>query len=516
MAQAPRMTHSTQKDICEYFNGDYPDSVYGYRTGTYLVQMYTDRFGTPDLATGPSRWTLCDDTIEYMYEKGRINDFFTTMLSLRNVSKELKETNKSVAAAKRRDAIDAINRILIEDDLELIELNNELILHRIDDDSDLIGSGGFANVYRVPGKNMVVKKLRDEFKGNEDVVSRFKYEFRLISEKLKGIDGIIEGYEYDEDEIAYTMEYCNSDLKKYMAEYQLSEERRIGLVLEILEIMKNVHERQVWHRDLSPKNIFIKNGHPVIADFGLGKAIDDDGRTYMTVDTSMNGTLEYCDPRQFKGLRFADEQADIYSLGKIINYVMTENSDDFDHALNLVSTIATETSLDARFHSVQEMIDKITMLTKSKADTEYITRCEKLLASGYYDSSMDDYLLSFDDDNLIGHLNNANFRRIYTNIVSNPSYNKVMIERFTELHNIFLHPIGHTFASFDDVSKFCVDTLRYQRGISPALKSILGQCIYDIAEGVNRWNAQSYFDENYQYLEPQYVQDSILAAKERR
>lgn len=517
MAQAPRMTPSTQKSLSEYFNGDAPDSVYEYRTGSNLVEMYTTRFGTPDLVAGPSRWTLCDSTIDYMYETGRSNEFFTTMLSLRNVSKELKETNQSIAAAKRKSAIDDINRMLLADDLELLEFGSQLILHHMDDDSDLIGCGGFANVYRVPGTNTVVKKLKDEFKGNDGIISRFKNEFRLIHENLQGIDGIIEAYVYNDDEISYTMEYCNADLKKYISDAaHLEEERRVDLVLEILDIMKQVHERKVLHRDLSPKNIFIKDGHPIIADFGLGKAIDESGRTYMTIDTSMNGTLEYCDPRQFQGLGFADEQSDIYSLGRIINYVMTGNSDNFKHTLNLVSTIATETSLDARYHSVQEMIDKITRLTKSKADTEYTTRCEQLLANGYYDKSMDDYLLSFDEDNLIRHLNNEQFRKVYTNVVSNVSYNTAVIERFTALHNIFMHPIGHSFASFDAVNKFCVDTLRYQRGISPALKTILGECIHDIAEGVNRWNAQSYFDDNYQFLEPEYVQESIAAAIERR
>lgn len=516
MLQVLRMTPSVQKSICEYFDGDNQKSVYKYRTGSGLVELYSTRFDTPDLIVGPSRWTLCDDTIEYMYQTGRINEFFTTMLSVRNVAKELRETNQAVVAAKRKEAIDNLNRILIVDDLELLEFGSRLILHHMEDDSDLIGSGGFANVYRVPGTNTVVKKLKDEFKNNDGIISRFKNEFRLIHENLEGIEGIIEAYEYNDDEISYTMEYCSSDLKSYIAHSRLDEEKRVDLVLEILNIMNQVHGRKVLHRDLSPKNIFIKDGHPIIADFGLGKAIDDSGRTYMTIDTSMNGTLEYCDPRQFQGLGFADEQSDIYSLGRIINYVMTGNSDDFKHTLNLVSTIATETSLDARYHRIQEMIDKITRLTKSRADTEYTLRCQQLLANGYYDKSMDEYLLSFEEDHLINQLNIERFRKVYANVVSNVSYNSAMIERFTALRNIFQNPIGHTFASFDAVSQFCVDMLRHHRGMSPALKTILGECVYEITVGVNRWNAQSYFDENYRYLEPEYVQESISAMLERR
>ena len=511
----PEMAPSTKKSISLYFNGDDEKSVYRYRSGTELVEMYVTRFGTPELIAGPSRWTLCDDTINYMWENGRINEFFTTMLLLRNVSKELQETNQAICAAKRREAIDNINRMLLADDLELIELGSQLKLHHLDDISDLVGSGGFANVYRVPGTNTVVKKLKDEFKDNDGIVSRFKNEFYLINEKLVGIEGIIEAYAYDPDDISYTMEYCSSDLKTYISQAELDDSERINLILEILEIMRQVHDRKVLHRDLSPKNIFIKGGHPVIADFGLGKAIDENGRTYMTIDTSCNGTLEYCDPRQFQGLGFADEQSDIYSLGRIMNYVLTGDSDNFKHSLAVVSTIATEASLDARYHRIQEMIDKISRLARTKEDTEYANRCEQLLAHGYYDKTMDEYLFSFDEDDLLQRLNKENFRKVYMHVVSNISNNAVMIERFTALHNIFESPVGHTFALFHDVSNFCVDVLRDHRNITPALKVILGECIYDITVGVNRWGAQAYFDKNYRNLEPDYIQEAIAGARER-
>ena len=510
------ITPSTQKNISLYFNGDVENSVYKYRSGGYLVEMYESRFGTPGLVSGPSRWTLCDATIVYMNQNGRIDEFFTTMLSLRNIAKELEETNHAVCASRRTAAIDYLNRLLLQDDLELIEFGDQLRLHHLDDISDLVGSGGFANVYRVPGTNTVVKKLRDEFKGNDGIVSRFKNEYHLIHETLRGVEGIIEGYSYNPDEISYTMEYCSCDLKQYISNTLLDESARVDLTLEILKIMQQVHSRRVLHRDLSPKNIFIKNGHPVIADFGLGKAIDDNGRTYVTIDTSMNGTLEYCDPRQFQGLGFADEQSDIYSLGRIINYVMTKDSDNFKHSLSIVSTIATQSSLDARFHSVQEMIDKIERLAKTRKDTEYVSRCEQLLEGGYYDTTMDDYLLAFDEDDLLMHLNNLKFRSVYMKIATNLAYTDAMIERFTSLRNIFSNPIGHTFSLFDAVSNFCVDILKDHRNVAPALKVILGECIYEITVGVNRWNAQHYFDDHYRELEAEYVQEAIAGAAERR
>ena len=118
MAQVPEMSPSTKRRIDDYFIGDDQNSVYGYRTGGNLVELFQTRFGTPGLVAGPSRWTLCDDTIDYMYQRGEIDSFFTTMLTVRNISKELHESNQALCAEKRQEAIKYLNDILVADDLD--------------------------------------------------------------------------------------------------------------------------------------------------------------------------------------------------------------------------------------------------------------------------------------------------------------------------------------------------------------------------------------------------------------
>lgn len=39
--------------------------------------------------------------------------------------------------------------------------------------------------------------------------------------------------------------------------------------------------------------------------------------------------------------------------------------------------------------------------------------------------------------------------------------------------------------------------------------------IYDIAEGIDRWSVQKYFDKNYRDLEPDYIQEAISASLKR-
>ncbi len=511
------LSQKTVKIICGFFNGDNKASIYNYRTGSQLADMYSLRFKEGNYVVGVSRWCLCEEAMVVMANKNDLTGFFDTMLSFKNVKKEHSDSTNEEIFKLRNDAITFINSLLYEDDYELTDVSGRVYFSKIDDKSNLIGEGGFAKVYKIPGTNNVVKKLKEEFKGNASIVSRFKNEYILITRDLNGVDGIIRAFDYDSINISYTMEYCETDLGKYIErEFSvLSKEDKIDLILEIMNIMNEVHNKKVLHRDLSPKNIFIKNKKPIIADFGLGKAIDSSGRTYATIDTSCQGTLEYCDPRQFQGLGFADEQSDIYSLAKIINYIMTKKPEDFDHCLSIITTIATQSSLSARYHSIEEMIIRIKQSQKLDATGYYVADCITKIEKGIYDSSLDNYLLSFDGEDLISKCYEKDFLNAYTNLFYNNSYDGVLIQKLSSVHDRLESPIGLSFAYLDLLGNRMIDILKDNRNLSPALKDVIGKCIYDITCGVERWSVQRHLEQNYKKIESIYIEDSIISLKNR-
>ena len=106
---------------------------------------------------------------------------------------------------------------------------------------------------------MIKKRLKDDFITDKGIRSRFKREF-AITKKLAGF-GVIEVYNFDENDCSYTMEPAEMTLETYVKVNALTEESKVICIRQILYIMSDVHKKDIIHRDLSPNNIFIISGH---------------------------------------------------------------------------------------------------------------------------------------------------------------------------------------------------------------------------------------------------------------
>lgn len=120
-----------------------------------------------------------------------------------------------------------------------------------------------------------------------DTTDRFLKEANLLKENSDN-PGIIQIYEVFEenDTVYYTMEFLEgTDLKSYLAQKGdvLSWKETQELLEPIFNSLISLHRFNIWHRDISPDNIFVcKNGEVRLIDFGsarmgiLGKSHDVD------------------------------------------------------------------------------------------------------------------------------------------------------------------------------------------------------------------------------------------------
>ena len=198
---------------------------------------------------------------------------------------------------------------------------------------ELIGSGGMANVYKatdlLENRLVAVKILREECRGNEDLVRRFKNESKAIS--VLDHPNIVKVYDVSvTDKLQFiVMEYIDGiTLKEYM-EYRaqpLTYKETLHFITQVLAALQHAHETGIVHRDIKPQNIMLLADSTIkVMDFGIARFSRSENQT-MT-DKAI-GSVHYISPEQAKG-DTTDAKADIYSVG-VMMYEMLSGKLPFE------------------------------------------------------------------------------------------------------------------------------------------------------------------------------------------
>ena len=112
-----------------------------------------------------------------------------------------------------------------------------------------------------------------------------------------------------------------------LRERLLGEQLPVGeallLAREVAEALDYAHHRGIIHRDIKPENILLSNGHAVVADFGIARAIGLASGNSLTAKGLPIGTAAYMSPEQAQGATGGDPRSDVYSLGCVLYEMLT-------------------------------------------------------------------------------------------------------------------------------------------------------------------------------------------------
>jgi serine/threonine-protein kinase len=193
-----------------------------------------------------------------------------------------------------------------------------------------LGGGGMSHVFVAEeaslGRQVVVKVLPPELT-SEASIARFKREAAVTAQIQHPNILPVLAFGARDGLLYYVTPFLAGESLRHRLERTgpLPVDEAVQLTREVADALAAAHAHGVVHRDIKPENIFLSNGHAVLGDFGIARALetDTDGEASAMLGTRLTavgqsmGTPGYMSPEQAAGDDVVDARSDIYSLAVV-------------------------------------------------------------------------------------------------------------------------------------------------------------------------------------------------------
>jgi protein kinase-like protein len=186
-----------------------------------------------------------------------------------------------------------------------------------------LGRGGMATVYRARDlrhdRAVALKVLHPEIAASVGG-ERFAREIRLLA----GLHHphILPLFDSGEHEgaVFYVVPCVEGESlrRRLEREDQLPLEDALRITREVADALDHAHRHGVIHRDIKPENILLEEGHAIVADFGVARAVTRAVGESHTTAGMVVGTPAYMSPEQASGDDELDGRSDQYSLACVL------------------------------------------------------------------------------------------------------------------------------------------------------------------------------------------------------
>lgn len=178
---------------------------------------------------------------------------------------------------------------------------------------------------------------------------------RLLPVLCPHLPQIMEAAEQD-GQTAVLEEYVQGDtLAELLMGARLTEREARQVTMQICQALHVLHSMGAVHRDVKPENVILRGSDAVLIDFDAARIYKDESES----DTQVLGTTGFAAPEQY-GIFQSDERADIFSLGVLLNIMLTGKHPSREMTAGKMGRIVrkcTMTAPEQRYQSARALME---------------------------------------------------------------------------------------------------------------------------------------------------------------
>jgi predicted ATPase/signal transduction histidine kinase len=165
--------------------------------------------------------------------------------------------------------------------------------------------------------SVIIKILKLDYPNLKDL-AKFKHEYEII--KHLDLPNVIKAYGLEKynNSLAFILEdFGGKPLSQAVKFGNLELVDFIKLAIKLAEILGQIHQSNIIHKDIKPQNIIlnVETGELKITDFSIASLLNSENQTVSNPNL-LEGTLAYMSPEQTGRMnRNIDYRTDFYSLG---------------------------------------------------------------------------------------------------------------------------------------------------------------------------------------------------------
>lgn len=178
---------------------------------------------------------------------------------------------------------------------------------------------------------------------------------RLLPVLCPHLPQIMEAAEQD-GQTAVLEEYVQGDtLAELLMGARLTEREARQVTMQLCQALHVLHSMGAVHRDVKPENVILRGSDAVLIDFDAARIYKDESES----DTQVLGTTGFAAPEQY-GIFQSDERADIFSLGVLLNIMLTGKHPSREMAVGKMGRVVrkcTMTAPEQRYQSARALME---------------------------------------------------------------------------------------------------------------------------------------------------------------